>query len=106
MGLFAVDFQDVPGQCLYAQGGLKFRADEEPLRRYFSQVLPYVSLNDLIGEAVFWVLFPSSLAIWTFPFLLYLYGVGFSLMAGVVLFLLAGIVHQYVYLKSLNYLVF
>jgi len=106
MGLFAVDYQDVPGQCVYAQGGLKFRADEGALRRYFSQILPYVSLNDLIGEAVFWILFPSSLAIWTFPFLFYFQGVGFALLAALILFLLAGIAHQYIYLKSLNYLVF
>src|SRR6266480_2830489 len=106
MGLFAVDYQDVPGECVCAQGGLKFRADEEALRRYFSQILPYVSLNDLIGEAVFWVLFPSSLAVWTFPFLLYFKGVAFALVSTVVLFLVAGIAHQYIYLKSVNYLVF
>lgn len=106
MGLFAVDYQDVPGECVCAQGGLKFRADEEALRRYFSQILPYASLNDLIGEAVFWVLFPSSLAVWTFPFFLYFEGVAFALVITVVLFLVAGIAHQYIYLKSVNYLVF
>jgi len=103
MGLFAVDYRNVPGQCVYAQGGLKFRADEEALRRYFSQILPYVSLNDLIGEAVYWVLFPSSLAVWTFPFLLYFQGLAFTLVTVAVLFLVAGIAHQYMYSKSLNY---
>lgn len=106
MGLFAVDYQNVPGQCVYAQGGLKFRADEEALRRYFSTILPHVSLNDLIGEAVFWVLLPSSLAIWTFPFLLYYQGSVFALVVVIVLFLLVGIAHQYIYLKPLNYLLF
>ena len=106
MGLFAVDFQNVPGECIYTQGGLKFRADEEALRRYFSQVLPYMSLNDLIGEAVFWVLLPSSLAIWTFPFLLYYQGVGLAVVVTLLLSTFVGIVHQYVYLKSINYWVF
>jgi len=85
MGLFFVDYQNVPGQCVYAKGGLKFRADEEALRRYFAPILPYVSLNDLIGEAVFWVLLPSSLAIWTFPFLLYYRGGVLAVVATLVL---------------------
>ncbi len=106
MGLFSVDYQNDPGQCIYAQGGLKFRADEEALRRYFSPILPYVSLNDLIGEAVFWVLLPSSLAIWTFPFLLYYYGAVLAVGATLLLSTFVGVVHQYVYLKSINYWVF
>lgn len=106
MGLFSVDYQNVPGQCVYAQGGLKFSADEEALRRYFSPILPYVSLNDLIGEAVFWVLLPSSLAIWTFPFLLYYQGGVLAVVATLLLSTFVGIVHQYVNLRSINYWVF
>jgi hypothetical protein len=106
MGLFSVDYQNVPGQCVYARGGLKFRADENALRRYFSPILPYVSLNDLIGEAVFWVLLPSSFAIWTFPFLLYYYGGVLAVVTTLLLSTFVGIVHQYIYVKSINYLVF
>jgi|GEM_PF-3578941 len=106
MGLFALDYQNVPGECIYAEGGLKFRADEKALCRYFSPILPYVSLNDLIGEAVFWVLLPSSLAIWIFPFLLYYCGAVFAIITAAIFFIFVGIGHQHIYLKPLNYLVF
>ena len=79
MGLFSVNYQNVPGQCVYAKGGLKFRADEDKLRHYFSPILPRISLNDIIGEAVFWSMLPSALAIWIFPILLYFKGILFAL---------------------------
>jgi len=106
MGLFWVNYQNAPGQCIYAQGGLKFRADEEALCRYFAPILPHVSLNDLIGEAVFWVLLPSTLAIWIFPFLLYSQEILFAIIIGLVLYLILEIGHMTLYLKPLNYLVF
>jgi len=106
MGLFSVNYQNVPGQCVYAQGGLKFRADEEALSRYFAPILSYVSINDLIGEAVFWFLLPSTLAIWTFAFLLYRQGILFALIATIVLYLFVVIGHMVLYIKPLNYVVF
>lgn len=106
MGLFSVSYQNVPGQCVYAQGGLKFRADEDKLRRYFSPILPHISLNDLIGEAVFWSMLPSTLAIWIFPFLIYSQGVPFALTVAIILYLVSEIFHMVFYLKPLNYLIF
>lgn len=107
MGLLWVNYQNVPGQCVYAKGGLKFRADEEALCRYFAPILPHVSLNDLIGEAVFWVLLPSTLVIWIFPFLLfYSQEMLFAIIVAVALYLLLEIGHMSFYLKPLNYLVF
>lgn len=106
MGLFSLNYQNVPGQCVYARGGLKFRADENTLRRYFSPILPHVSLNDLIGEAVFWSMLPSTLAIWTFPFLLYFKGILFALITTAILYLIVEIGHLSFYLKPLNYIIF
>lgn len=106
MGFFWVEYQNVPGQCVYAKGGLKFRADEDALLRYFAPILPYVSLNDLIGEAVFWILLPSILAIWTFPIFLYSQGILFAIIATAVLYLIAEILTLIFYIKPLNYLVF
>ena len=71
MGLFSVYYDNIPGRCIIAQGGLEFHCDEASLYEYFDSILSYVSLSDLIGEAVFWFLMPSSLAIWAFPVLLY-----------------------------------
>ena len=106
MGLFSLNYHNVPGQCVYAKGGLKFRADEEKLYRYFSPILPHISLNDLIGEAVFWSMLPSTLAIWTFPILLYFKGISFALIATLILYLVAEIGHLAFYSKFLNYIIF
>ena len=106
MGLFSLNYQNVPGQCVYARGGLKFRADEDKLRRYFSPILAHISLNDLIGEAVFWTMLPSALAIWIFPILLYFKGILFALITTLILYLVTEIGHLIFYSKPLNYIVF
>lgn len=106
MGLFSVDFQDVPNRGVIAQGGLKFRATVEYLNSYFDPVLQYVSLNDLIGEAVFWFLMPSTIAIWAFPFFLYFNGLPSALVWTLGVHLVAEATHLLVYIKPLNYLVF
>jgi len=103
MGLFSLDYKNVPGQHIYSRGGLKFRADEESLRHYFAPILSYATLNDLIGEAVFWCLLPSTLAIWAFPLVLYPPD---SIFLVLVLYVLGRILHMAIYLKPLNYLVF
>jgi hypothetical protein len=103
MGLFSLDYKNMPGQCVYARGGLKFRADENALQHYFAPILPCTSLNDLIGEAVFWILLPSTVAIWTFPLVFYRADL---IIVTLALYVLARILHMSIYLKSLNYLVF
>lgn len=103
MGLFSIDYKNVPGQGVYAHGGLKFRADENSLSRFFAPILSYVSLNDLIGEAVFWCLLPSTLAAWTFPLIFYRIEL---IIIAPVLYVLARIFHMCIYLKPLNYLIF
>lgn len=106
MGLFAVEYQDVEGRGVIAQGGLKFRASEDSLCHYFAPILPFVSLNDLIGEAVFWILMPSTIAVWAFPLLLYMKGLPSALVWSFGLHILAYVIHLLVYIKPLNYLVF
>lgn len=103
MGLFSLAYKNVPRRSVYAHGYLKFRADEESLSHFFAPILSYVSLNDLIGEAVFWCLLPSTLAIWTFP--LVFYRSEFIIIAPA-LYVLARILNMTIYLKPLNYLVF
>jgi len=104
--LFSLNYQNVPGQCVYAEGGLKFRADENMLRHYFAPILSYISLNELIGEATFWSLFPSTLAIWVFPIFLYFKGISFALIATLILSIIVDIIHQVFYVKLINYVIF
>jgi hypothetical protein len=106
MGLFWLDYKNVPGQGVYAQGGLKFRFTEETLKEYFGPILSYVSLNDLIGEAVFWTMLPTYLAVYIFPFILYYKGILVSIVTAAVVFLIAEIYHLSFYNKPLNYLAF
>lgn len=106
MGLFAIDYEDVPGRGVIAEGGLKFRASEEYLRRYFAPILPFVSLNDLIGEAVFWSLTPGTMAVWAFPLLLYREGLRSALLLTLAVHASWEIVFQLVYIRPLNYLTF
>ena len=106
LGLFFIKYQNVPGECIYAQGGLKFRADEKALNKWFAPILSHVSLNDLIGEAVFWNLLTSTFAIWIFPFFLYIIWIPFALIAVILIYLILEICCSCFYLKSLNYLVF
>jgi hypothetical protein len=106
VGLFSVDYRDVKDQCIYAKGGLKFRADETRLRNYFSSILTKVTLNDLIGEAVFWILFPASLVILVFPVLLFFKGTVFAVVTSIVLYLILDFLHMILYIKPLNYFVF
>jgi hypothetical protein len=103
MGLFSIDYKNVPRQGVYAHGGLKFRAGENSLSRFFAPILSYVSLNDLIGEAVFWVLLPSTLAVWTFPLIFYRIEL---IIVAPALYVLARIFQMCIYLKLLNYLIF
>lgn len=104
-GLFSVEYANGPGPVLYAQGGLKFRANEAALRYYFAPILRHVSFKDLVGEAVFWVLLPSTAAIWVFPFVLRV-GLWFGLWTTVLLHVACQFVVWKTYIKPLNYLVF
>jgi len=106
MGLFSVEYRNVPGQCIYARGGLKFRADEDALYQYFEPILHNVTLNDLIGEAVFWSMLPSTIALWTFPFLLLCKGAIFALITTIIIYLILEIGHLSIYIKPLNYIIF
>jgi len=105
MGFFAVEYNDVEGQGVYARGGLKFRADEASLRRYFAEILPHVSLNDLIGEATFWLLLPSTAAVWLFPVFLYFWGIASAVLATAAVYVFATVSHFLIYSKPVNYLV-
>ena len=40
MGLFSIDYIDVPEQCVYGKGGLKFRSDEAGPVSYTHLTLP------------------------------------------------------------------
>ncbi len=105
MGVFSVSYQD-EGDAVIAQGGLKFRAGEAALKRYFGSILGFVALSDLIGEAVFWSLLPSTVSIWLFPLTLMSFSSLVAVAAGVGAFLAFQIFHMKFYVKPLNYLVF
>jgi len=48
MGLFSIDYIDVPGQCVYGKSGLKFRGDEARLRQYFADILPMECVQNFV----------------------------------------------------------
>ena len=106
MGLFAVDYQNVEDQCVYAQGGLKFRADEDRLMNYFKPILSKVTLNDLIGEAVYWTLLPQVLIILIFPFLLSIKGFLFAGLLSLAFYIVLDFLHLNYYFKFFNYFSF
>jgi len=90
---------------VFARGGLRFRADEASLRRYFAEILPYVSLNDLIGEATSWLLLPSAIAFWLFPVLLYYLDIALAVYATAAIYVVTTVSHFLIYSKPVNYLV-
>lgn len=55
---------------VYSERGLKFTASIEYLSDYFSELLTYRSLNQLIGETVHWIWLPNYIAYFALPFLL------------------------------------
>ena len=105
MGFFTVEFKNVAGQGVFAQGGLRFRADEESLRRYFAPILPHISLNDLIGEATSWLLLPSAISFWLFPVLLDALDISVAVVATAAIYLVATLSHFLAYSRPVNYLV-
>jgi hypothetical protein len=74
------------------------------LHHYFAPILSYIFLNELIGEATFWSLFPSALAIWVFPIFLYSKGILFALIATLILSIIAEMIHQVFYVKLINFI--
>ena len=104
--LFAVEFRNVPGKGVFASGGLKFQDDENALRRRYAKVLDTVSLNTLLGEAALWVLWPSTIAIWIFPALLWRLSIDVAVLVSIGVFLVAQIVHMLFYARWLNHVVF
>ncbi len=104
--LFAVEFRDVPGKGVVAARSLRFQDNEQALRRRYGAVLQNVSLNVLLGEAALWVLWPSTIAIWTFPLLLWRLSIDIAILAAIGVFLAIQITHMMFYRRWLNYAAF
>src|SRR5262249_39275950 len=104
--LFAVEFRDVPGKGVVAARGLKFQEGEQALRRRYNAALQTTSLNVLLGEAALWVLWPSTIAIWAFPLLLWRLPIDISILVTIGLFLAIQIAHMTFYRRRLNYAAF
>jgi len=100
---FAVEYRHVPGKGLFAAGGLRFHTEEADLRRDYAAALERVAFPRLLGEAALWVLWPSTAAIWAFPFLLARLSVDYALLADAGLFLAVQIVTMLFYARPLNY---
>jgi len=103
--LFAVAYRNVPGKGLFASGGLKFQ-EEAALRREYGRVVERMGLEALIGEAAVWVLWPSTAAIWIFPWLLWLWRADAAVLASVGVFLVVQAAHMLFYARWLNYVGF
>ncbi|HYM10547.1 MAG TPA: hypothetical protein VEU62_07440 [Bryobacterales bacterium] len=104
--LFAVEFPSIAGKGLFASGGLKFQDDEPALRRQYGFILKLVPLDVLLGEAALWVLWPSTVAIWVFPLLLWPLAIDRAVLAAIAVFLAVQIAHMLFYAQRLNYAVF
>jgi hypothetical protein len=103
---FAVSYRNVPGKGVFASGGLKFASDEAELRRQYAAALEQSPLAALLGEAALWVLWPSTAAIWAFPFLLWWLRIDLAILADIGLFWLVQIATMLFYSRPLNYAVF
>lgn len=103
---FSVEYRAVPGKGLFAAGGLRFKTEESDLRRDYPTVLDQVPFPRLLGEAALWVLWPSTLAIWAFPVLLWLLRVDFALLWTIGLFLAVQVISMLFYARRLNYVLF
>ena len=101
--LFAVEFRNVPGKGLFASGGLKFKTDEATLRRQCAPLLDRVSIHTLLGEASLWVLWPSTAAIWVFPFLVWRLSIDWAILASIGVFLAVLVLNMLFYSRRLNY---
>lgn len=104
--LFSVEFRSIAGKGLFAAGGLKFQDDEPALRRRYGFLLKLVPLDVLLGEAALWVLWPSTAAIWAFPFLLWPLAIDRAVLAAIAVFLAVQVAHMLFYAQRLNYAVF
>ena len=101
--LFAVEFRNYPGKGLYLKGGLKFKTDEDEMRRRYRPVLRLAPLEVLLGEAALWVLWPSTAAIWAFPLLLWLFRIDVAVLADIGVFLAVQVANLLFYSRPLNY---
>ena len=103
---FSVEYRAVPGKGLFAAGGLRFKTEESELRRDYPTVLDQVPFPRLLGEAALWVLWPSTVAIWLFPFCLQFLRVDYAILADIGIFLGVQLVSMLFYSFSLNYALF
>jgi hypothetical protein len=105
MGLFKLPYKNVPDFGISARG-IKFSKDEEYLRNYFAPILDFISLNDLIGEAVFWLLFPGTICFYLFLVCLIFLGPLASILIALGAYVALDFLHHLIYFKPLNYIVF
>jgi hypothetical protein len=103
---FDVPYRNIPGKGVFATGGLKFHNDEDELRQKYARALQSVRLEALLGEAALWVLWPSTAAIWVFPFLVWRLRIDWAILADIGVFWAIQIVTMLFYSRSLNYGVF
>jgi hypothetical protein len=100
---FAVTYRQVAGKGIFAAGGLRFKTEEADLRREFPDVVKRIGVGRLLGEAALWVLWPSTVAIWAFPALLWRLRVDYAILADIGVFLGIQLVTMLFYSSRLNY---
>ena len=81
------DYVETP-QGIFTAGGSWFRTTETSLKTYAGEVLTYVPLRRLLAEAERWLRTPETLAIWSAPFFLALFGPASAAALVVVFYLL------------------
>lgn len=71
MADFWQEFTEIEHEhALQTQGGMKIGFSRQELEDYFNVLLEKRSLEQMIGETAYWVLIPSTIAVYSFPVLL------------------------------------
>lgn len=101
---FYEDLYDLPEQnALKTKGGFFIGFSREELSSYFGLLLEKKSLEQMVGETVYWVLIPSIVSIYSYPIILFITGnLGYTLLASLGLLMSMSLFNQSSYNYSIN----
>jgi len=106
MGLFELPYENIADDGILAKGEIKFAGDEQYLQSYFSKIQVSVSLKDLVGEAVFYLIFPGTVCFYLFIICLIFLNLKTCLLIALSTYIALDFIHRLIYIKPINYIIF